>query len=566
MKKPVMKKKKKIIVMKQIKRAAVLFMALFVTAGNMTASAQEEQTVTFVYHKHIGNAQEEGGCYGTAVYHCHKGNEIEGGNCFETPVYHSHIGDETVGGDCYGTPVFHVHEGDDSQEGGCYEAVYHVHEGSCYSQVSSQEYGCYVKKTVDTSDGDYEGNDYKYYYMSCGEVVHGTNASHSHSILTCSDGERITGYALACGKTEESIDSYSLDCEKTEETIDGYSLSCERTEADIDGYEINCGRDEETPVGKIITIKEKTADESHARIKVSFEDLSEGEVALSEAPFLWFDEQGNTIGTGEEIEISENGTYHVVLHVLNDNINEESLRADITVNSIKKTAFSDPRDEENDSEGEGDGIGADALEGNVPLPTLSPSPTPTAVVASTQSSGGASTLKQSNDRSSEIDTEKREVASPAPVWEKREQTIMMEERQSENEEILPIETLELEEENKQTTFFASPVVKLITITTGTFLLLAGLCTLFYLFRWSVSVYNDDGKGNMIYLGRTRVKLQEEGYTIQISDGMVEKALTNRYCIKPGLFGLFKDEKEELLVEKGSKRIAVFLSREMIVVI
>ena len=48
--------------------------------------------------------------------------------------------------------------------------------------------------------------------------------------------------------------------------------------------------------------------------------------------------------------------------------------------------------------------------------------------------------------------------------------------------------------------------------------------------------------------------------------MVEKSYTNRYCIKPGIFRLGKDEDEELVVYKETKKAVVPLSREMIVML
>lgn len=79
------------------------------------------------------------------------------------------------------------------------------------------------------------------------------------------------------------------------------------------------------------------------------------------------------------------------------------------------------------------------------------------------------------------------------------------------------------------------------------------------------MYNDDGKGRMIYLGRCMVETEEDTYFTIITDAMVEKAYTNRYCIKPGLFLLGKKE-EELIVHKEAKKAAVRLDKEMIVML
>ena len=98
------------------------------------------------------------------------------------------------------------------------------------------------------------------------------------------------------------------------------------------------------------------------------------------------------------------------------------------------------------------------------------------------------------------------------------------------------------------------------------MLLLGIALLLLYLRNSVKVYNDDGKGRMIYLGRCMVEEEENAYAVTITDAMVEKAYTNRYCIKPGLFLIGKKEGEELIVHKEAKRIAVCLGREMIVML
>lgn len=116
-------------------------------------------------------------------------------------------------GGCYTIPIYHVHTGNSSSNGGCYTVpVFHSHDSGCYRKVSSQEYGCYTIRSWDTSDGDYEGHDYKYYEMSCGQTIHGTNSSHSHSVLSCSRGGEIVGYSLGCGKNGNTVEGYRPGC------------------------------------------------------------------------------------------------------------------------------------------------------------------------------------------------------------------------------------------------------------------------------------------------------------------------------------------------------------------
>ena len=78
MRKLVITKKKKIQVRKlrnsfwgAAKQAAAIAMAVGLAGNALTALAAEgaavpsrKETVTYVYHRHIGNEKEEGGCYG----------------------------------------------------------------------------------------------------------------------------------------------------------------------------------------------------------------------------------------------------------------------------------------------------------------------------------------------------------------------------------------------------------------------------------------------------------------------------------------------------------------------
>lgn len=113
---------------------------------------------------------------------------------------HYHImGDGTRVGEGFTVPV--------SEYGNCFTTpVYHRHTSDCYYRIGSDELGCYVVRYWDTSDGDYEGHDYKYYEMSCGTTVHGTNSWHTHDVYTCGkDGDTIEGYTVGCGIAEGTI-------------------------------------------------------------------------------------------------------------------------------------------------------------------------------------------------------------------------------------------------------------------------------------------------------------------------------------------------------------------------
>ena len=151
--------------------------------------------------------------------------------------------------------------------------------------------------------------------------------------------------------------------------------------------------------------------------------------------------------------------------------------------------------------------------------------------------------------------------SPSPALSIETRTVIPDDRLGEGEMTAQIRAVK-----PQVGFFKSPVVRLITITAGSLAAVGGALLLLYLLRWSVSVYNDDGNGRLIYLGRCGVKTQEDDYVIDITDKMAEKAVTNRYCIRPGLFRIFRGDGQELAVCRGSKRVSAYLSKEMIVVI
>lgn len=580
---------------KKLFTGCILLLAIITGSGASAYATEEiegrEQTTTYIYHQHIGSCEAEGGCYQTPMYHIHKGNETEGGDCYETPVYHQHDGDDNDGGVCYGTPVYHVHEGDGTAAEGCYTESYHSHSEKCYKAVSSSDYGCYVKDSWDTSEDDYEGHDYKYFKMSCGQTIHGTNPAHTHSVLSCGKGSSLTGYTLGCGLTEESITGYLLSCEKTAETIESYLLSCGKTSENIDGYERSCGKEEDVACGAIVITKQ-TIDTIGAMAFVKIEDYTEGELKFSDNPFCWYDEQGNVIGTGDSISVSENGTYKVKAEITNEDINGESLWAQVDVDNIKSQKPSEPETDDDD-EPDDDGADRDESAGGgtsseeeiqTPLPTSIPTPSPAATPVPTQTptptpTPASKTGKtnhgsgQNENRGTEQDVliktdetaayrlekDKKEDVTATPALREETEVVKAEEVKS---AVVPLEE---PKEVRRDTFFASPAAKVLMLTAGTFFLLTGLFLLFYLFRQSVRIYNDDGQGNMSYLGRCMVRLTDDGYLAVLSQQMTEKALTNRYCIKPGLFAVGKKE-EELLVEKQRKRISVPLQKEMIVVI
>ena len=573
-----MSKRKKCV----IKGLIVLPVMLSMLSGNAIQAAAES-SVAYVYHKHIGNEETMGGCYQQPVFHAHDGDSIVGGSCYEEIVYHVHEGNEGSGGICYETPVYHSHSSSD-----CYTNR-HTHGSDCYDSVSSSEYGCYTISYKDTSEGDYEGADYKYYEMSCGRTIHGTNSAHYHEVLNCDGTGGTNERILTCPKTEKSIESYLFSCTKTEETIDAYNLSCMKSETDIERYERSCGREEGTPYGVITVTKELLGDGYDALLKVEFEDLTGGELQLSGNGFSWYDDAGNCLGGGNSITVSQNGTYHVNVGIQNEDATSDSVS--ISVNDIREYVAPTPEKEtpsptsipEDDSYEDDD---IDDNEEDIPeddetdeeevtvseppidpkpketiIPTVTPTEIPVQIEAEKITLEKESVSKKAAVRKSPTPTATASATPTiAPIIKKETITVTMDERQSIQEELPKIQVAKEEK-----SVFSSPVVKVITVTAGTVLLFTGIFLVYYLLRRSVAVFNDDGNGNTKYLGRCMVMENEDGYVITLTEQMQQNSMTNRYLIKPGIFR-FGREKEELIVKKQSKRASVIIEKEMIVII
>lgn len=540
--------------------------------------AAEECKTSYLYHRHIGSEEQVGGCYQQPVYHAHMGDEITGGVCYENPVYHVHEGNETSGGSCYGTAVYHTHSDH------CY-GVRHTHGDGCYKHIGSDVYGCYVVKFWDTDEGDYEGHDYMYYQMSCGRTLYGTNAFHYHEEFVCDGTGGTNERVLSCQK-EGTVEKYKLSCLKTEEVIDGFKLSCLKSETDVEKYEQSCGKEEGIAYGMITVTKTLSENGYGATLSVRMEDLTGGELQLSDHGFAWYGE-GNYLGSGESITVAQNGTYSVAVGLQNEDITGGQVS--ITVSDIREYVEPEPT-----KEPIREPITEPTPE-SMPEPTQEPvlQQTPEPIPESTQESAPKPTNTPILEKEKAVPTEvplkietkeftlgkeavtkkaaNREIIQPTPVktpkpttspiMKKETVTVKMDEKLSTDEMLPEIQNMP----EKKPSVFASPVVRVITVTVGTFTAFTGLFVLYYLLRKSVAVYNDDGNGKMRYLGRCIVQESDNAYLLIIPEKMIQDAMTNRYMIKPGIFAWGK-EQEELIVEKQLKRVPVMLEGKMIVVI
>lgn len=570
---------------KNFGRKAMLVIAgcLLLWASNVhttIVSASNQEKKVYVYHRHTGTKETQGGCYMQPVYHEHTEDKGDGSGCYSKPVYHAHSGSETEGGGCYTIPVMHVHEGDGTCEDGCYKAVFHQHSDGCYKRVKSEDYGCYIVDWWDTSDDDWRDSDgyfhdYRYYEMSCGQTIHGTNSGHYHNQLNCSRGNEVTGYTLGCGKDENTVDAYKVSCEKTDASIEGYELGCNKSSEDIDSYGLTCGKDEQTAYG-VMTVTVSDTGNRKAILQAEFEDLTGGE--LGEKEYVWYGQSGNEIHRGAGLTVSENGTYKVTMQLNAEGMTPELLSADISVDCIVKPSIKEEderkeydSEEEHHKESQIPGPTAIPSPTATPIPSPIPIPTPTLVPVQENTENEPATTYEEGKLSVQkeryvLETEEQEESTPTPsVKPVVKKTVMVRnDKRAAKPEVVP--EIEIEEvEEKEESFFAQSAVKVVTLAFGILVAVITCLLLLFILRRSVAVYNDDGEGNFNYLGRCLVFYEEEGWVIVVTEKMKEKSKTNKYCIRPDFFLIGKRE-QAVIVECGQKRVSSILCKEMNVII
>lgn len=596
----------------------VLLVTVFAVSAGMIMPVRGEElpqktVVTEIYHKHIGNSGEKGGCYQQEIPHIHQGNETEGGNCYQTEIQHMHQGNEASGTGCYSQTVYHTHQGDGQSEEGCYAAVYHTHEESCYKDkictiryTKGEVIGTEIKEcdahgqsvheraegigshvNCDIGDEDVQLE----YCRECGIMSY---SYHDYQELTCGkDTETAEDYVVICGKDETTVEGYETGCGFEQGSVERYELSCGKT---AEGYSRNCGLDEKTPVGRMIVTNETEGESEKVTISVRIEDLSGGKLLLDEPPFVWYDETGKKIGDGERIEVEKNGNYIAEVRLHNRDVDEKSLRSSITVDNILGQEGVSPSPGEAVSPSPSSAVptpstGAQVTpgkekeeesptskpqpaeepsdEGEEALPQETPLPTPALMINEKPGDGEGGNHRALEGADKEIRNLESEESDESFTEEtaEREPAIKKEVKKKEVKENMAAlsEPVEVKKAGFWQRVFADPKVRIFSIAAGVLLLLSGLLLLLLYFLRSVKIYNDDGQGRFVKLGRCPIRLEEEGYAVTISEQIAEKAYTNRYCIKPGLFRLGK-EQQEILVYKDTKRVSARLEKEMIFVI
>lgn len=432
-----------------------------------------------------------------------------------TAVHH-HTGDPLTGGGCYQKPVYHTHDGSPEEGGDCYQTpVYHVHTGD---EVNGN--GCYGEEVYHTHAGtEEEGGEcytpvYHSHTSSCyGEGSHSDSCAkhwdkHSYDCGTMhdwdGDGHGCDGfYIYDCGGHRY------LKCGKSNE-ITGYTFTCTESEDTLTGYALNCGKSEEDVDLYELTCTKTENDIDYYETTCGMEDGEEYYV-----PDPKPDNGGNDSGNSGE-------------------------------------------------DGQDDGSEPEPTVVPTPEPTIAPTPVPTpeptpSPVTETEP---ASTPKPAKSVSKPSPQKKVATPSPvattAPTAAKR----VVSEVKVSPVKAQPVDTATEPVVIEKTNPLLTPAGKIISITSGTVILALLTGWLLFYLRRSVRVYNDNGKGTMRYLGRAAVELTEEGYCINLTDKLVERAVTNRYSIRPDLFLIGKNNSWEVFIVKDGKKKAVYLEKEI----
>ena len=430
-------------------------------------------------------------------------------------TYHHHSGNEQEGGECYQNPVYHTHEGNSTDGGKCYQTpVYHVHEGD-----ETAGGGCYTTPICHVHDGNtstggacYQAN---YHSHSDGCYIERAHTSYcpyhfEFHPYDCGkvhdydgDGHGCDGFTVYdCGGHRELVCGYG-------NGVNGYSLVCGKSTDVVDKYELSCQKDEEYVEGYLFDCEKSDTDIERYEKTCGMEEGQEIYHPTSEP---------SGEDSGQESENHEPG------EASNENIEAPTTAP---VPTPVPTA----------------------------VPTPVPTPIPTPVVEQTIKTVPVAKKKPEKTMAPQV--------TPTPEIRyivKKEKVVLPEV----GAEI--VEAPQPEQISHGFLFFHSPVVGVITITTGAVVLFAALALLVWYLFHTIRVFNDDGEGRMIYLGRVPVQMTEDGYFVEFTEKIVEKAVTNHYLMKTDFFFLGKNTDWELLVMKDGRKKTVRLEKEITITI
>lgn len=492
---------------------AAAFFGMLMTGALLVSGVEMRVSAQTIRHTHSGDEQNGGECFSNPVYHTHAGSDAEGGECYSDPVYHVHDGDGTHGGACYGEKITHNHSGNAFSGGACYAILYHQHNDSCYAQgdhtsacPSHREYHSYDCGTVHDWDGDGHGCDGFTSYDCDGHVY-----------LACGmSGGTIVGYAFSCSYGEGQVIGYRMNCGKTSETVESYELTCTKTTEDVDHYENTCGMED----GQEIEIPDPPTEDNGNE-----GGNGEGETGDGE--------------NGGGTESGETGTTEP----------EEPFEPEPTPESAQ---YPEPEQTQEPEQTPQTIVEQQTVPSPSVTPTVKKEVTEEAPVRKKQTTV-IDRVSPTPQRESEPDKQNQQNHTGNVVKEKVELPQAAAQPADEGGEPLVL---------KRRWAVFTPVIKMLSITMGTILLLTAAVLLLFYLRRSVRVYNDNGSGRMKYLGRAAIRFSEEGYFVTITDKLQERAATNRYCIRPDLFLIGKNSNWEIYVVKDGKKKSVYLDKEM----
>lgn len=555
----------------------IIFCLVFCNTQMSVNSYADSQQEFYIKHVHTGNSDAGTGCYTKPVYHTHS---EEGGACY-SPVYHTHEGTPEAEGGCYTVPIIHHHTGDESQEGGCYVPKYHEHTSECYTQGNCSVSVALVRVNTESSWCGYHGEvlvdtcTYKETHHNCGSAGGewsdrhctkcGSNApsnyNHTYNILNCSvPPETIEGYILGCNHEEGDVDHYEPGC-NLEGTVVGYALSCTKTEADIDRYDADCGMEEGSAVARVLISNDGNGYSSEVNVKADIEDLTGGRIDFEDATITWHDSDGNNIGTGNSVSVTENGNYDIEIQINNPEIDQNSLKHIISVNNIYVPATDDGNGESSGaSESESDENADFGEEAVVKKPVEVK--VPTTNVENADKDDELSTVRKSVTKKNDAPVKKEDIPKekikPKKVQEKK--VVHTETALSDNSEDIMVDTTGQNGSNdsflgKLGKFLKTPAGKIITVSTGTVGGAGVILLLLYLLHNVVIVLNDDTQRKRHILGIVRAVQKEDEYSIVIPEKISKRAYTGRYAFYMGLFMIGRNKDIQIVIIEGEKRVS-----------
>ena len=124
----------------------------------------------------------------------------------------------------------------------------------------------------------------------------------------------------------------------------------------------------------------------------------------------------------------------------------------------------------------------------------------------------------------------------------------------------PEEMKEKEQMKKKEIF--KPVVKVITFTISSVVLVTGLVYLFFLMFRSIRVYHYDGEGRPCYGGSCILHRKGDGFEVKIPSVILDQSSTGEYVLKPGKWFVKTGKGRELIVLAGGRKETLWIAEEM----